>query len=330
MPFPPRKGLMAGLALPSPGAPNHSTAPPGMILPSARACHGNGVRNNLSAPACLPPPPPLPPPPELGPRPPSTGRRSSLALRCASAPRLLQATRKGAQAGPPPLTRGPWVASPARCNTDDSQTRSGAPDPRELSSPQTAHPLRCLLSIRFFCRTGCSGMLSVMAAAAGAEQGGMRFPSCASQQRLGSARPGPPPPGSAAEGAGLGAAGLPARRCRSCPTRPGALRPPGPVRFSSADPVRSALLRLLAAECPARFRSGLPSPAQPCCHLLLGLQAPARTSMPHVGRRDRSCQTASVRCPPLASSCPFPGSVVEALHCRSGSVDLLHPPPPQL
>lgn len=38
---------------------------------------------------------------------------------------------------------------------------------RPAEPGELPYPPRCLLSIRFFCLTGCKGMLSVMAAAAG-------------------------------------------------------------------------------------------------------------------------------------------------------------------
>lgn len=86
-------------------------------------------------------------------------------------------------------------------------------DPRreEEEDGRRTHPPRCLLSIRFFCLTGCKGMLSVMTAAAVARSPG----GGGARNRFGSspafASPGPTPSLSALRG----------ERAAACRTRAG-------------------------------------------------------------------------------------------------------------
>lgn len=115
--------------------------------------------------------------------------------------------------------------------------------------PGCAHPPRCLLSIRFFCRTGCSGMLSVMAAAGGAERGGMRFPAAPRSARHGSAGL-----GSARRGAGLAA-----RRCRARSARPGSPRLASGLPQARFGPLRARLVPAALRRPPPR-PLGVPTP----------------------------------------------------------------------
>lgn len=126
-----------------------------------------------------------------------------------------------------------------------------------------------------------------MAAAAGAERGGMRFPAA---PRLGSARPAPS--GGSAEGAAL-----PARRCRA-----------RPARF--APPRLGSVLRAAPAQGPqAGYRVAAPA-ARPCraSHLPLPLGAarntalfPSRAQLPPYWHRQPRAHTASVRMAAWAS-----------------------------
>lgn len=169
--------------------------------------------------------------------------------------------------------------------------KAGGMKAAQQPPPGRAHPPRCLLSIRFFCRTGCSGMLSVMAAAGGAERGGMRFPAAPRSARHGSAGL-----GSARRGAGLAA-----RRCRARSARPGS-----PRLASGLPPARFGPVRPRPA--PAALRRPLP---RPLGATTLGTAVPAAEAPP----AGRGVGGAPSLRPPRTPLVQGPGTVTHAWQC---------------